>query len=79
MLAYARMIIPCIMIQIFQHNYLTSTSNLISHLKTYHLLKHEEFWKLNDESQYLTAARSKTDGKSQVSIVDSIRVTQKYE
>ena len=56
-----------------------NTSNLISHLKIHHLLKHEEFQKLNAESQHSTTTRNKTDGKSQVSIVDSIKATQKYD
>lgn len=56
-----------------------NTSNLISHLKIHHPLKHEEFRKLNAESQHSTTARSKTDGKPQTSIVDSIKATQKYD
>ena len=57
-----------------------NTSNLISHLKTHHPLKHEEFRKLNAESQLSSSTRNKgSDGKSQVSIVDSIKATQKYD
>ena len=54
-------------------------SNLISHLKIHHLLKHEEFQKLNAKSQHSTTTRNKTDSKSQVSIVDSMKATQKYD
>ena len=53
-------------------------SNLISHLKIHHPLKHEGFRKLNAESQHSTTSRSKTNGKPQVSIADSIKTTQKY-
>ena len=57
-----------------------NTSNLISHLKTHYPLKHEEFRKLNAESQHSASKRNKgTDSKSQVSILDSIKVTQKYD
>ena len=57
-----------------------NTSNLISHLMTHHPLKHEEFRKLNTESQYSASTRNKaTDSKSQISILDSIKVTQKYD
>ena len=57
-----------------------NTSNLISDLKTHHPLKHEEFRKLNAESQLSSSTRNKgSDGKSQVSIVDSIKATQKYD
>ena len=53
-------------------------SNLTSHLKIHHPLKHEEFRKLNAESQHLTTSRSKMDGKPQVLIIDLIKMTQKY-
>ena len=56
-----------------------NTSNLISYLKIYHPLKHEEFQKLNAESQHSTTTKYKTDGKSQASIIDSIKATQKYD
>ena len=49
-------------------------SNLISYLKIHHPLKHEEFRKLNAESQHSTTTKNKTDDKSQASIVDSVRL-----
>ena len=56
------------------------TSNLISHLNIYHPLKHEEFRKLNAESQHFASTRNKgTDSKLQLLIVDSIKATQKYD
>ena len=49
-------------------------------MKTHHPLKHEGFRKLNAESQLSSSTRNKgTDGKLQVSIVDSIKATQKYD
>ena len=60
-----------------------NTSNLISHLKIHHPLKHEEFQKVNTaESQHSTTTRSTSktaDGKPQLSILDSIKATQKYD
>ena len=56
-----------------------NTSNLISHLKTHHPLKHEEFRKLSAESQHSKATRGKKDGRPQLSILDSIKATHKYE
>ena len=60
-----------------------NTSNLISHLKIHHPLKHEEFRKVNAaKSQYSTTTRSTSktaDGKPQLSILDSIEATQKYD
>ena len=56
-----------------------NTSNLIFHLTVQHPPKNEDFRKFNAESQHLTTARSKTDGKPQVSNVGLIKATQKYD
>ena len=52
-------------------------------LKIHHPLKHEEFRKVNTaESQHSTTTRSTSktaDGKPQLSILDLIKATQKYD
>ena len=53
-----------------------NTSNLTSHLKTHHPLKHEEFRKLNAESQHSASTRNEgTDSKLEVLIVKQLRNT----